>query len=112
MRISGIWNEHKVEEMLEKVKVGKNAKECFAEMSKNRKTQDGLGSQMMQLNSLELQKSIEKFRYGKCKAAFHEITEHNGFKGTFHRIIFSFACTLLDHGLSLEETQILQFLHS
>ena len=58
MRISGIWNEHKVEEMLEKVKVGKNAKECFAEMSKNRKMQDRLGSQMMQLDFPELQKSI------------------------------------------------------
>ena len=44
--------------MLKKVKVGKNAKECFAKMSKNRKMQDGLGSQMMQLDSLELQKSI------------------------------------------------------
>ena len=95
-------NGYKDEEMLEKMEMGKNPKECFAEMSKNRKTQDGLGSQMMQLNSLELQKSIEKFRYGKCKAAFHEITEHNGFKGTFHRIIFSFACAPLDHSLTLE----------
>ena len=47
--------------MLKKVKMGKNAKECFAEMSKNRKMQNGLGSQMMQLDSPELQKSIEKF---------------------------------------------------
>ena len=44
--------------MLKKVKVGKNAKECFAEMSENRKMQNGLGSQMMQLDSPELQKSI------------------------------------------------------
>ena len=107
MRISGIWNGHKDEEMLEKVKVGKNSKECFAEMSKNRKMQNGLGSQMMQLDSPELQKSIEKFWHGKCKAAFHEIMEHNGFKGTFNRVIFSFPCTSLDHALSLEETQIL-----
>ena len=76
--------------MFKKVKVEKNAKECFAEMSKNRKMQNGLGSQMMQLDSPGLQKSIEKFRHGKCKATFHEITEHNGFKGTFHRVIFSF----------------------
>ena len=44
--------------MLTKVKVGKNAKEYFAEMSENRKMQNGLVSQMMQLDSLELQKSI------------------------------------------------------
>ena len=59
----------------------KNAKECFAEMSKNRKMQNGLGSRMMQLDSLELQKSIEKFRYGKRKTTFYEVTEHNGLKG-------------------------------
>ena len=61
--------------MLKKVKIGKNAKECFTEMSENRKMQNELGSQMMQLDSPELQKSIEKFRHGKCKATFHEITE-------------------------------------
>ena len=44
--------------MLEKVKVGKDTKECFVEMSKNRIMQDGLRSQMMQLDSAELQKSI------------------------------------------------------
>ena len=47
--------------MLKKVKVGKNTKECFAEMSENGKMQNGLRSQMMQLDSPELQKSIEKF---------------------------------------------------
>ena len=93
--------------MLKKVKVGKNAKECFTEMSKNRKMQNRLGSQMMQFDSPELQKRIEEFRHGKCKTMFHEITEHNGLKGTFHRVIFSFACMPLDHALSLEETQIL-----
>ena len=41
--------------MLEKMEVGKDTKECFTEMSKNRKMQDGLGSQMMQLDSPELQ---------------------------------------------------------
>ena len=66
---------------------------------------------MMQLDSTELQKCIEKFRHGKCKATFHEITEHNGLKGTFHRVIFSFPWMPLDYTLSLEETQILQFLH-
>jgi len=60
-RFCGIWDGNKDEEMLEKVKVGKNAKECFAEMSKDGKMQNGLRSQMMQLDSPELQKSIEKF---------------------------------------------------
>ena len=97
--------------MLEKVKVGKSTKECFAEMSKNRKMQNGLRSQMVQLDSPKLQKSIEKFRYGKCKTTFHEITEHNGLEGTFHGVIFSFPRTPLDYILSLEKTQIFQFLH-
>ena len=92
---------------MEKVKMRKNAKECFAEMGKNGKMQDGLGCQMMQLDFPELQKSIEKFRYGKCKATFHKITEYNSFKGTFHRVIFSFTCVPLDHALSLKETHIL-----
>ena len=64
--------------MLKKMKMGRNTKECFAEMSKNRKMQDGLGSKMMQLDSPELQKSIEELRYRKWKTAFHKVTEHNG----------------------------------
>ena len=97
--------------MLEKMEVGKNTKECFAEMSKYRKMQDGLGSEMMQLDSPELQKSIEELRNWYCNTTFHEITKHNGFKCTFKRIIFSFACAPLDHTLSLKETHILQFLY-
>ena len=49
--------------------------------------QDRLGSEMMQLDSPELQKSIEEFRHRKCKTTFQEITKHNGFKGTFHRLV-------------------------
>ena len=101
----------RVKKILEKVKVGKNAKECFAQMGKNGKMQNGMRSQMMQLDSPKLQKGIEKFRYGKCKTTFHEITEYNGLKGTFHGVIFTFSCTPLDHTLRLEKTQILQFLH-
>ena len=56
-----IWNGYKDEKMLETMEVGKDAKECFAEISQNRKMQNGLESQMMQLDSPELQKSIEKF---------------------------------------------------
>ena len=49
--------------------------------AKYRKMQDGLGSQMMQLNSLKLQQSMEEFRHRNSKTTFHEITEYNGFKG-------------------------------
>ena len=63
--------------MLEKMEMGKNPKECFAEMSKNGKMQDGLGSEMMQLDSPKLQKSMEEFINRNGKATFHEITEYN-----------------------------------
>ena len=53
--------------MLEKMEVGKDTKECFTKMSKYRKMQDGLGSQMMQLDSPELQKSIEELKHRNCK---------------------------------------------
>ena len=98
--------------MLEKIEVGKDTKECFAEMSKYRKIQDGLGSEMMQLDSPELQKSIEELRHRNCNTAFHKITEHNGFKSTFKRVIFSLTRAPLDHSLTLEKTHILQFLYS
>ena len=98
--------------MLEKMEVGKDAKEWFIEMGKYRKMQDGLWGQKMQLDSPEVKKSMEKFRNRYCKATFHEITEQNGFKSTFERIIFSFACAPLDHGLTLEKTHSLQFLYS
>ena len=65
----------------------------------------------MQLDSPELQKGIEELRYRKCKTVFHKVTEHNGFKSTFKRVIFSFTRTPLDYGLTLEKTHILQFLH-
>ena len=45
--IGGIRNWNKEEDMLKKVEMGKNPKECFIEMSKNEKMQDGLGSKMM-----------------------------------------------------------------
>ena len=93
--------------MLEKIEVGKDTKECFAEMGEYRRMQDGLWGQIMQLDSPELQKSMEELRYRYCKTAFHEITEHNGFKCTFEGIIFSFACAPLDHSLTLEKTHIL-----
>ena len=98
--------------MLEKIEVGKDTKECFTEMSKYRKMQDGLGSEMMQLDSPELKKSIEELIHWKCKTAFHKITEHNGFKCTFEGIIFPFACVPLYHSLILEKTNSLQFLYS
>ena len=77
--------------MLEKMEVGKDTKECFTEMSEYRKMQDGLGSQMMQLDSPELQKSMKKLRNRNCKTALHKVTKHNGFKSTFKRVFFSFA---------------------
>ena len=93
--------------MLEKMKVGKDTKECFAEMSKYRKMQDGLWSQMMQLDSRELQKSMEELKHRNGKTMFHKITEYNGLKGTFEGIFFSFACAPLDYSLTLEKTHIL-----
>ena len=93
--------------MLEKMEVGKDTKEYFAKMSKYRKMQDGLRSQMMQLDSPELQKSMEKLRHRYHKTTFHKITEHDGFKCTFKRVILSFVCTPLDYTLSLEKTHIL-----
>ena len=73
--------------MLEKVKVREDAKECFTKMGEYGKMQDGLWSQMMQLNSPELKKGMEKFRDGYCKTTFYEIAEHEGFKSTFIWII-------------------------
>ena len=46
-RIGGIGNRNKEEEMLKKVEMGKNPKECLTEMSKNGKMQDGLGNEMV-----------------------------------------------------------------
>ena len=46
-RIGGVWDRNKEEEMLKKVEMGKNSKECLTEMSENRKMQDGLGSKMV-----------------------------------------------------------------
>ena len=46
--------------MLEKMEVGNDTKQYFAEMSEYRKMQDDLWSQMMQLDSPELQESMEE----------------------------------------------------
>ena len=46
-RIGGIGNGNKVDEMLKKMKMGKNSKERFTEMSKDGKIQDGLRSEMV-----------------------------------------------------------------
>ena len=67
---------------------------------------------MMQLDSPEVKKSMEEFRNRHYKTTFHKITEHNGFKSTFERIIFTFPCTPLNHSLTLEKPHSLQFLYS
>ena len=46
-RISGIGDRNKEEEMLKKVEMRKNPKECLTEMGKNGKMQNRLGSKMM-----------------------------------------------------------------
>ena len=46
-RIGGIGNGNKVDEMLKKMKMGKNSKERFKEMNKDGKIQDGLRSEMV-----------------------------------------------------------------
>ena len=46
-RIGGIGNGNKVDEMLKKMKMGKNSKERFTEMSKDGNMQDGLRSEMV-----------------------------------------------------------------
>ena len=98
--------------MLEKMEVGKDAKECFAEMGEYRKMQDRLWGQMMHLDSLEAKKIMKELRNRYCKTTFHEITEHDSFKRTFEGIIFPFTCTPLDHSLILEKNHSLQFLYS
>ena len=45
--IGGIRDWNKEEEMLEKVEMGENSKECLTEMSENRKMQDVLRSEMV-----------------------------------------------------------------
>jgi hypothetical protein len=59
--------------MLETMEVGKDAKECFAEMGKYRRMQDRLWCQMMQLDSPEIKKSMKELRNRYCKTTFHEI---------------------------------------
>ena len=46
-RIGGVRDRSKEEEMLKKVEMGKNSKECRTEMSKDGKMQDGLRSEMV-----------------------------------------------------------------
>jgi hypothetical protein len=58
--------------MLEKMEMGKDTKECFTEMGQYGEMQDGLWGQMMQLDSPELQKSMEELRHRNCKTTFHE----------------------------------------
>ena len=92
---------------MKKVNVGKNTKECFTEMGEYRRMQDGLWGQIMQLDSPKVQKSMEELRHRYCKNTFHKITEHNSFKCTFKRVIFSLTCVPLDHSLTLDKTHIL-----
>ena len=46
-RTGCVRDRNKEEEMLKKVEMGKNPKECLTEMSKNGKMQDGLGYEMV-----------------------------------------------------------------
>ena len=67
---------------------------------------------MMQLNSPEVQKSMEEIWNWNCKTAFYKVMENDGLKSTFVWAVFSFNSTPLDNGLALEQFHILQLLHS
>ena len=57
---------------------------------------------MMQLDSPELKKGMEKFRDRYCETMFYEIAEHDGFKSTFIWVILSLNCTPLNYSLTWE----------
>ena len=98
--------------MLEKMEMWQDAKESFTRMCENGQMKNRLRGQMMQLDSLESQKSMEKIRNRDRKTTFHKIAENDGFKSTFIRAVFSFGRTPLDKGAALEQFHVFQFLHS
>ena len=92
--------------MLKKVKVGKNTKECFAEMSEIERCKMDWGVRWCNWIPQNCRTAYKNSDTGSARPR-----STKSWNITVSRVLFSFACPPLDHGLSLEETQILQFLH-
>ena len=82
--------------MLEQMKMRLDADESFTQMCGDGKMKDGLGSQMMQLDSPEFQKSAEEIRSGYGKTTLRKIAEQDDFMCTFVWAVLSLCFTPLD----------------
>ena len=77
------------EETLEKVKMGMDSKENFAQMHKNRNMEDGIRGQMMKLDPpMELQ-TPQKITNRNSKAMLNKGLEQNGLRNLLIRPIMS-----------------------
>ena len=77
------------EETLEKVKMGMDSKENFAQMHKNRNMEDGIRGQMMKLDPpMELQ-TPQKITNRNSKATLNKGLEQNGLRNLLIRPIMS-----------------------
>ena len=77
------------EETLDKVKMGMDSKENFAQMHKNRNMEDGIRGQMMKLDPpMELQ-TPQKITNQNSKATLNKGLEQNGLRNLLIRPIMS-----------------------
>ena len=67
---------------------------------------------MMQLDSPEVQKSMEKIFNWNLKTAFYKIAENDCLKSTFVWTVLPLSTMPLDNGAILEHLHILQLLNS
>jgi len=66
-----------VEEVFEKIKMGFDPQESFAQMDENRNVKDGVWGQVMRLNPPVKKKVTEEIRCWNFKSAFNKISKEN-----------------------------------
>ena len=81
-------------------------------MGEDRKMQNWLRGEMMELDSPMLEKSMEKIRSLDGKAALNKIVEKNDFVRTFIRLVFALRASPLDDGVGLKKAFVNQIGYS
>jgi len=84
----GIGLRLEMEDIMKQIPVRPNTEKCFAEMNKNRNVDNGIGSEVVDLDAIKVLHSMKKFRSGESKTTLHEMLKQNQFINIFigHRV--------------------------
>jgi hypothetical protein len=97
----GLWFD--TEEEAEKILVGFDSEESFAEIDKNRNVADGIRVEVMELKPVVIKKAAEERTRGEGQSPFGKMEKCDNFINIFHEERFTVRGTPVDKVLLLQQ---------